>query len=547
VGGPWLAGWICVAAACSQVGQYQAEMASDSYQVQGMAERGFLPRALGVRSRHGTPVYGIVLSSAGVLCLASMSFVEIVTLLNAIYCLAELLEFAAFVWLRVKRPDLPRPYSDTAADGGADTSRPASASSLHQRLAGPPAHLDSPGAAASARARLGGSGGSSSSASGPGGSPALLHRANGGASPLRGGGAAAPGPRRATLPAVARSGPSETAGGGGGGGGGALLASSSVDSPRLPAAAAVGSPRANRRASVSGEVGLPCLSPCAAPSSPSLSSTMASAASAGHNANARVRRMSLAGGTGGGGDNVVSPPPLQQQQYHSQPLSGPQPRISLPGGLGGGGGGGYGGSFTAGAPPLPPYRATHALSYSTGGGGGTEPLGDASAAGCGGSGFVMSRLGQRCSSTQENTQGPLPAGGGGGGGGGPQARSSASGSLPRLSLTGYTGAGGGAAGGAYGSGGGGAAGDTSPRASGGLLAQFADTPAHPGSSYTTQGGGGGGGAVAAPLSGLDNLSGTGLGDAISQLRHIRRGSLAGGAAPGGKADRGDRAEKRPEP
>ena len=38
-------------------------------QVQGMAERGFLPKALGRRSRHGTPVYGILLSSLGVLCL----------------------------------------------------------------------------------------------------------------------------------------------------------------------------------------------------------------------------------------------------------------------------------------------------------------------------------------------------------------------------------------------------------------------------------------------------------------------------------------------
>ncbi|KAG2428029.1 hypothetical protein HXX76_012014 [Chlamydomonas incerta] len=110
VGGPWLALWVVVAAGCSQVGQYQAEMASDSYQVQGMAERGFLPKVLGRRSRHGTPVYGILLSSLGVLCLASMSFVEIVTLLNAIYCLAELLEFAAYVWLRIKQPDLPRPY-----------------------------------------------------------------------------------------------------------------------------------------------------------------------------------------------------------------------------------------------------------------------------------------------------------------------------------------------------------------------------------------------------------------------------------------------------
>lgn len=31
-------------------------------------------------------------------------------LLNAIYCLAELLEFAAFIALRITAPHLPRPY-----------------------------------------------------------------------------------------------------------------------------------------------------------------------------------------------------------------------------------------------------------------------------------------------------------------------------------------------------------------------------------------------------------------------------------------------------
>ncbi|MEW5303965.1 MAG: hypothetical protein WDW36_006608 [Sanguina aurantia] len=110
VGGKWLALWVMVAAASSQVGQYQAEMASDSYQVQGMAERGFIPKVLGIRSRHGTPVLGIILSSLGVLTLSSMEFTQIVTLLNAIYCLAELLEFAAFVSLRVYQPKLLRPY-----------------------------------------------------------------------------------------------------------------------------------------------------------------------------------------------------------------------------------------------------------------------------------------------------------------------------------------------------------------------------------------------------------------------------------------------------
>lgn len=65
VGGTWLAYWIIAAAAASQIGQYQAEMSSDSYQVQGMAERGFLPKIFAVRSKYDTPTIGIVMSSAG--------------------------------------------------------------------------------------------------------------------------------------------------------------------------------------------------------------------------------------------------------------------------------------------------------------------------------------------------------------------------------------------------------------------------------------------------------------------------------------------------
>ena len=75
-----------------------------------MAERGFLPLAMGHRSGHGTPTVGILLSSVGVVCLSVLSFVEIVEMVNSVYCMAELLEFTAFVWLRIKSPDLHRPY-----------------------------------------------------------------------------------------------------------------------------------------------------------------------------------------------------------------------------------------------------------------------------------------------------------------------------------------------------------------------------------------------------------------------------------------------------
>ena len=79
-------------------------------QILGMAERGYLPKVFGTRSRYGTPVIGILLSSVGIMTTLFFSFMEIVELLNAVYCLAELLEFAAFIYLRIKRPDLQRDF-----------------------------------------------------------------------------------------------------------------------------------------------------------------------------------------------------------------------------------------------------------------------------------------------------------------------------------------------------------------------------------------------------------------------------------------------------
>jgi hypothetical protein len=39
-----------------------------------------------------------------------MSFSQVVEMLNLLYCFAQLIEFAAFVQLRIKHPDLPRPF-----------------------------------------------------------------------------------------------------------------------------------------------------------------------------------------------------------------------------------------------------------------------------------------------------------------------------------------------------------------------------------------------------------------------------------------------------
>jgi L-asparagine transporter-like permease len=58
------------------VGQFEAEMSSDSFQLLGMAERGFLPMVLARRSRFGTPTLGIVLSSLGICSLVTFNFLQ---------------------------------------------------------------------------------------------------------------------------------------------------------------------------------------------------------------------------------------------------------------------------------------------------------------------------------------------------------------------------------------------------------------------------------------------------------------------------------------
>nr|XP_011463405.1 PREDICTED: polyamine transporter RMV1-like isoform X1 [Fragaria vesca subsp. vesca]XP_011463406.1 PREDICTED: polyamine transporter RMV1-like isoform X1 [Fragaria vesca subsp. vesca] len=110
VGGVWLRWWIQGAAAMSNMGMFVAEMSSDSFQLLGMAERGMLPECFGKRSRYGTPVIGILFSASGVLLLSWLSFLEIVAAENFLYCVGMILEFIAFIRLRMKYPAASRPY-----------------------------------------------------------------------------------------------------------------------------------------------------------------------------------------------------------------------------------------------------------------------------------------------------------------------------------------------------------------------------------------------------------------------------------------------------
>ena len=91
------------------MGMYVAEMNSDSFQLLDMAERGILLEFFGKRSRNGTPLIGILFSASDVLLLSWLSFQEIVAAENFLYCFRMILEFLAFVWLRVKHPFASQP------------------------------------------------------------------------------------------------------------------------------------------------------------------------------------------------------------------------------------------------------------------------------------------------------------------------------------------------------------------------------------------------------------------------------------------------------
>ncbi|WCJ17930.1 Amino acid permease family protein [Euphorbia peplus] len=110
IGGVWLKWWIQAASAMSNLGLFEAEMSGDAFQLLGMSEMGMLPAIFASRSKYGTPTISILCSATGVIFLSWMSFQEILEFLNFLYAVGMLLEFAAFIKLRIHRPELHRPY-----------------------------------------------------------------------------------------------------------------------------------------------------------------------------------------------------------------------------------------------------------------------------------------------------------------------------------------------------------------------------------------------------------------------------------------------------
>jgi amino acid transporter len=105
IGGEWLEGWVVLSAAIANISLFQAELSSEAYQLQGMADRGFVPKIFSTRSRHGTPTYAIMLGVAVVVAMGSFDLEQLIEMLNLNYAISLLMEYAAFIKLRISKPE----------------------------------------------------------------------------------------------------------------------------------------------------------------------------------------------------------------------------------------------------------------------------------------------------------------------------------------------------------------------------------------------------------------------------------------------------------
>jgi amino acid transporter len=111
IGGSWLGTWLTVTGLISAAAMLSALLCTSARVPYAMAERGMLPRPLAaLHPRHATPWVSIIVNSAGLAVLIPFSFQELIEIDMFLYATALLLEFAALIWLRIKKPVMPRPY-----------------------------------------------------------------------------------------------------------------------------------------------------------------------------------------------------------------------------------------------------------------------------------------------------------------------------------------------------------------------------------------------------------------------------------------------------
>lgn len=108
---PWIGNLVLLAALAATSAMFGSQMLASSRIPAVFSENGYLPKGLAtIHPKWGTPVRSIVLCAFLYACFSWFSFTELITVNTILYGLSVLFEFAAMVALRIKEPNLDRPF-----------------------------------------------------------------------------------------------------------------------------------------------------------------------------------------------------------------------------------------------------------------------------------------------------------------------------------------------------------------------------------------------------------------------------------------------------
>jgi amino acid transporter len=110
IGGPWMGYGIVVGGMLSGAGMFNALLMSYSRLPYVLAEDGYLPRIFTQRLTNGVPWFALIACAVAWTASLGFSFERLVLIDVMLYGLSLLLEFVALIVLRIKEPNLPRPF-----------------------------------------------------------------------------------------------------------------------------------------------------------------------------------------------------------------------------------------------------------------------------------------------------------------------------------------------------------------------------------------------------------------------------------------------------
>ncbi len=110
LGGPALGLAVVVGGVICGVGMFNALMMSYTRLPMAMAEDGLLPAALARRNRYGVPWVSVLVCGAGWALALRLPFERLISIDLILYGSSLLLEFLALIVLRVRQPQLERPF-----------------------------------------------------------------------------------------------------------------------------------------------------------------------------------------------------------------------------------------------------------------------------------------------------------------------------------------------------------------------------------------------------------------------------------------------------